>query len=117
MNFVDETKVLNYKLLFLFSKLKKIGAAEEGVVPALIALLIGSILSAAIYYSSTEEEPPRFYGALCFVGFLVAITWIFLVANEVVGVLQAFGMIFGVSDAILGLTIFAMVSISTQSMF
>ncbi|KAF8951840.1 hypothetical protein BGZ52_009452 [Haplosporangium bisporale] len=83
-------------------------AAEEGVVPVLIALLIGSVLSAAIYYSSTEEEPPRFYGALCFVGFLVAITWIFLVANEVVGVLQAFGMIFGVSDAILGLTIFAM---------
>ncbi|KAF9331749.1 hypothetical protein BG006_005406 [Podila minutissima] len=83
-------------------------AADYGVVPVLIALFVGSILSAAIYYSSTEEEPPRFYGALCFVGFLVAITWIFLVANEVVGVLQAFGMIFGVSDAILGLTIFAM---------
>jgi len=33
-----------------------------------------------------------------------------LVANEVVGVLQAFGIIFKVSDAILGLTVFAMVS-------
>ncbi|KAG0023814.1 hypothetical protein BGZ81_007921 [Podila clonocystis] len=83
-------------------------AAEYGVVPVLIALFVGSIVSVAIHYSSTEEEPPRFYGALCFVGFLVAITWIFLVANEVVGILQAFGMIFGVSDAILGLTIFAM---------
>ncbi|KAF9313355.1 hypothetical protein BG003_005275 [Podila horticola] len=83
-------------------------AAEYGVVPVLIALFVGSILSVLIYYSSTEEEPPRCYGALCFVGFMVAITWIFLVANEVVGVLQAFGMIFGVSDAILGLTIFAM---------
>ncbi|KAG0338543.1 hypothetical protein BG000_003793 [Podila horticola] len=83
-------------------------AAEYGVVPVLIALFVGSILSVLIYYSSTEEEPPRCYGALCFVGFMVAITWIFLVANEVVGVLQAFGLIFGVSDAILGLTIFAM---------
>lgn len=68
------------------------------------------VLSLLVRQFSTEERPPRFYGALCFVGFLVAITWIFLVANEVVGILQAFGMIFGVSDAILGLTIFAMVS-------
>lgn len=30
-------------------------------------------------------------------------------ANEVVGILQAFGMILKVSDAILGLTVFAMV--------
>ncbi|KAF9421491.1 hypothetical protein BGZ94_008819 [Podila epigama] len=83
-------------------------AAEYGYIPVLIAFVIGSIMSTTVYYTSTEEKPPRFYGALCFVGFLVAITWIFLVANEVVGVLQAFGMIFGVSDAILGLTIFAM---------
>ncbi|KAF9562011.1 hypothetical protein EC968_005414 [Mortierella alpina] len=47
---------------------------------------------------------PIFFAAVV----TMAITWIFLVANEVVGILQAFGMIFGVSDAILGLTIFAM---------
>ncbi|KAG0055524.1 hypothetical protein BGZ83_008268 [Gryganskiella cystojenkinii] len=83
-------------------------AAGEGYFSILGALGIGVVLSYAVHRFSTEEQPPRFYGPLCFVGFMVAITWIFLVANEVVGILQAFGMIFGLSDAILGLTIFAM---------
>ncbi|KAG0237495.1 hypothetical protein BGW42_000705 [Actinomortierella wolfii] len=83
-------------------------AAEDGYMSILLALGLGIVLSSTVYYFSNEEEPPRFYGLLSFAGFLVAITWIFLVANEVVGILQAFGMIFRVSDAILGLTIFAM---------
>ncbi|KAK3824054.1 MAG: Sodium/calcium exchanger protein-domain-containing protein [Linnemannia gamsii] len=83
-------------------------AAQEGYISIAVALAVGIALSFLVHRFSTEETPPRFYGAFCFAGFLVAITWIFLVANEVVGILQAFGMIFGVSDAILGLTIFAM---------
>ncbi|KAI1318039.1 hypothetical protein EDD11_007273 [Mortierella claussenii] len=83
-------------------------AAQEGYIAIVGATVLGAGLSFLVHRFSTEEEPPRLYGALCFMGFLVAITWIFLVANEVVGILQAFGMIFGLSDAILGLTIFAM---------
>ncbi|KAF9911513.1 hypothetical protein EC991_003315 [Linnemannia zychae] len=83
-------------------------AAQDGYISIAIALVVGIVLSFLVHRFSSEESPPRFYGAFCFAGFLVAITWIFLVANEVVGILQAFGMIFGVSDAILGLTIFAM---------
>ncbi|KAI7832253.1 Sodium/calcium exchanger protein-domain-containing protein [Gamsiella multidivaricata] len=83
-------------------------AAQEGYIAIPAALGLGIILSFLVRRFSSEEQPPRGYGAFCFIGFLVAITWIFLVANEVVGILQAFGMIFGVSDAILGLTIFAM---------
>ncbi|KAF9359000.1 hypothetical protein BGX26_000406 [Mortierella sp. AD094] len=82
--------------------------AGGGQVIILIALGIGIAMSGVIYISSTEEKPPRFYEALAFVGFLVGMTWIFLVANEVVGILQAFGMILGIGDAILGLTVFAM---------
>lgn len=40
-------------------------------------------------------------------GFFVAIIWIMAIADEVVNVLQTFGLIFGLSDAIIGLTIFA----------
>ncbi len=40
-------------------------------------------------------------------GFIVAVVWIMAIADEVVNVLQTFGMIFGLSDAIIGLTIFA----------
>lgn len=52
---------------------------------------------------------------LSFVGFFVALNWIFLLANEVVGLLQAIGQIFSISDAIMGLTVFALVSIYTYS--
>jgi solute carrier family 24 (sodium/potassium/calcium exchanger), member 6 len=43
------------------------------------------------------------------VGFVVAIGWISTIADEVVGILRAFGAILGVSEAILGVTVFAMV--------
>ncbi|KAI6117254.1 Sodium/calcium exchanger protein-domain-containing protein [Pisolithus croceorrhizus] len=43
----------------------------------------------------------------CSMGFFVAIVWIMAIADEVVNVLQTFGFIFGLSDAIIGLTIFA----------
>lgn len=46
--------------------------------------------------------------ARCSMGFIVAIVWIMAIADEVVSVLQTFGIIFGLSDAIIGLTIFAM---------
>ncbi|KZT00823.1 uncharacterized protein LAESUDRAFT_687551 [Laetiporus sulphureus 93-53] len=43
----------------------------------------------------------------CTMGFMVAVVWIMAIADEVVEVLQTFGFIFGLSDAIIGLTIFA----------
>lgn len=43
----------------------------------------------------------------CFMGFVVSIAWISTIVNEVVAILQALGLICGLSDAILGLTIFA----------
>jgi len=50
-------------------------------------------------------------------GFLVAVVWIMAIADEVVNVLQTFGMIFqvGLSDAIIGLTIFVVGNFSCRS--
>jgi len=45
--------------------------------------------------------------ARCSLGFIVSIAWISTVVNEVVAILQAVGLICGLSDAILGLTAFA----------
>ncbi|KAH7044818.1 Sodium/calcium exchanger protein-domain-containing protein [Linnemannia elongata] len=83
-------------------------AGENHLVPVLAALGVGILMSATVFFLSTETKPPKFYEAFAFVGFLVAMTWIFVIANEVVGILQAVGLILGVSDAILGLTVFAM---------
>ncbi|CAZ83877.1 unnamed protein product [Tuber melanosporum] len=75
--------------------------------PILYALLGGLIALAFLLILTTPERAPRWRYLLCFAGFAVAIGWISAIANEVVGVLKAFGVIFGISDAILGLTIFA----------
>jgi len=40
-------------------------------------------------------------------GFVVSVVWIMAIADEVVQVLDTFGLLFGLSDAIIGLTIFA----------
>ncbi|MCJ1395904.1 hypothetical protein MMC18_008790 [Xylographa bjoerkii] len=73
-----------------------------------LSVLIGSLLALVVILLTTSEaQPPRYRVILCFMGFIVSIAWISTIANEVVGVLKAFGVIFGISDAILGLTIFA----------
>ncbi|KAI9697583.1 MAG: hypothetical protein M1836_004533 [Candelina mexicana] len=75
--------------------------------PTLYSLLASLVVLAVLLFTTTPSEPPRWRFLLCFLGFVVAIAWISTIANEVVGVLKAFGVILGISDAILGLTIFA----------
>lgn len=70
--------------------------------------LVGSLcMLALILVTTTPNRPPRWRSGLCFIGFAVAIAWISTIANEVVGVLRTLGVIMNMSDAILGLTIFA----------
>ncbi|PQE19972.1 sodium calcium exchanger protein [Rutstroemia sp. NJR-2017a BVV2] len=70
--------------------------------------LLGSLVAFAVLaLTTTHNKPPKYRFLLCFLGFVVSIAWISTIANEVVGVLKAFGIILNISDAILGLTIFA----------
>ncbi|KAF7574682.1 ECM27 Ca2+-Na+ antiporter [Pyrenophora tritici-repentis] len=73
----------------------------------LYGLLVSLCALALILLTTTPDRPPRWRSALCFLGFAVAIAWISTIANEVVGVLRTLGVIMNMSDAILGLTIFA----------
>ncbi|SCV74202.1 BQ2448_6634 [Microbotryum intermedium] len=72
-----------------------------------IALAFGLVLATTCFITFTSTAH-RGRILLCFVGFVVAAVWILLIVNEVVGVLLTIGHILGLSDAILGLTIFAM---------
>lgn len=77
------------------------------LLPYLYALIASLITFAVLILTTTPSHAPRYRHLLCFFGFIVSIAWISTIANEVVGVLKAFGVILGISDAILGLTIFA----------
>ncbi|KIJ52641.1 hypothetical protein M422DRAFT_26210 [Sphaerobolus stellatus SS14] len=73
-----------------------IGAAVTGVSTAALVL---------IFSDHGNNAAGRL--ARCFMGFIISIVWIMTIADEVVGVLKTFGLIFGLSDAIIGLTVFA----------
>ncbi|GAA6000166.1 hypothetical protein JCM10207_007886 [Rhodosporidiobolus poonsookiae] len=73
----------------------------------LAAAGVGLVFATLAYrYFEDPRHPGRV--TLCFLGFAIAMVWILMIVNEVVGVLLTIGHIFGISDAILGLTIFAM---------
>ncbi|KAI9819055.1 MAG: hypothetical protein M1832_004097 [Thelocarpon impressellum] len=79
-----------------------------GLLRSCLYSLIASCVALLLLMTTTSAtRPPRWRFVLCFLGFVVSVTWISTIANEVVGVLKAFGVILGISDAILGLTIFA----------
>jgi len=85
---------------------------EDRKTRFLVELVLYSLLSSLVTFgilvlTTTPDKAPKYRFLFCFVGFIVAIAWISTIANEVVGVLKAFGVILGISDAILGLTIFA----------
>ena len=77
------------------------------LVLVLYALLISLGFIAILLLTTSPTRPPRYRYLLCFIGFIISMAWISTIAGEVVGVLKAFGVILGISDAILGLTIFA----------
>jgi sodium/potassium/calcium exchanger 6 len=83
------------------------GEPRELLQPVLIALVCSLVFLAIILATTTPTKPPAWRAGFCFVGFIVSITWISTIADEVVGVLKSIGVILNISDAILGLTIFA----------
>lgn len=74
---------------------------------SLYSMLVSLCLLVFLLLTTASNQAPNWRPALCFLGFAVAIAWISTIANEVVGVLRTLGVILNMSDAILGLTIFA----------
>ncbi|UKZ77436.1 hypothetical protein TrVFT333_005157 [Trichoderma virens FT-333] len=78
------------------------------LVRMILWTLLGSfILLGALLLLTSEEKRPEYHFLFCFLGFIISIAWISTVAGEVVGVLKTFGVVLGISEALLGLTIFA----------
>ncbi|EPE03981.1 sodium calcium exchanger protein [Ophiostoma piceae UAMH 11346] len=73
----------------------------------IFAVVVATGMLAVLFYTTTPKQRPKYHSLLCFLGFVISVAWISTVAGEVVGVLKAIGVIVGISEAILGLTIFA----------
>lgn len=76
-----------------------------------IPLAVSAFLLLCLHYYIPSDIPGSIanqrLSIVSFAGFVMAITWVSIVSQEVVILLKAFGIIFQLSDAILGLTIFA----------
>jgi sodium/potassium/calcium exchanger 6 len=75
--------------------------------PTMYSLIFSLVMLGILISTTSATRPPRWRVLLCFLGFVVSISWISTIAGEVVGVLKSIGVILDMSDAILGLTIFA----------
>ncbi|KAI3871748.1 hypothetical protein MKX03_011172 [Papaver bracteatum] len=86
------------------------GSQKETLVPYLIGGLAGIVFGSLAIFTTNKFNPPRtkkFLLVWLLGGFLMSVTWIYLVAGELVSLLGTLGKLFGISPLILGLTILA----------
>ncbi|XP_046544013.1 mitochondrial sodium/calcium exchanger protein-like isoform X5 [Haliotis rubra] len=80
----------------------------NGVFPLWgLVMIIGGVLAVSVFCVTRNTDKPRFHALFAYLGFVVAVVWIYSVANEIVNILQTFGIVFNISNAILGLTFLA----------
>jgi sodium/potassium/calcium exchanger 6 len=68
-----------------------------------VGICAAGMLAFLFRFISLERMAPF----LSFAGFAMSVIWIYVISSEIVSLLQTFGLVFGVSETILGLTVFA----------
>lgn len=91
--------------IFYLSIAKLDGYDDDDVVGhsklpiSVFLLLIGLVLSALLYFTSNDRVAPRYYPLFSIMSFLGACAWLNLLADECIGVLQAWGVIWNISTS------------------
>ncbi|KAI7990395.1 Cation/calcium exchanger 1 [Camellia lanceoleosa] len=83
-------------------------ASKTSLVNYMTSGLMGFVLGNIVFVATNKSSPPK----QCLFpwlagGFLMSITWTYIVAEELVSLLVSFGNILGISPSILGLTVLA----------
>ncbi|KAF7852248.1 hypothetical protein BT93_L5388 [Corymbia citriodora subsp. variegata] len=81
---------------------------RSSTVTYLTAGLIGLVLGNLAYVTTKKSDPPKkcLFPWLA-AGFLMSVTWTYIIAEELVSLLVSVGIIFRISPSILGLTVLA----------
>ncbi|XP_065344834.1 mitochondrial sodium/calcium exchanger protein-like [Cloeon dipterum] len=72
-----------------------------------LVFLFGCVACAFVLLATKPYTPPRYHSIFAFLGFVGAVVTIYMVANEVVNLLRAIGILSNISDTLLGMTVLA----------
>ncbi|KAK2503958.1 hypothetical protein MC885_008353 [Smutsia gigantea] len=79
-----------------------------GLFPVWAAVVIvGTAMAAVTFFATSNSKPPRLHWIFAFLGFLTSALWINTAATEVVNILRSLGVVFQLSNTVLGLTLLA----------
>ncbi|KAJ4456669.1 Ca2+:Cation Antiporter [Paratrimastix pyriformis] len=85
----------------------KNGAGQDAFPMWAFALILSAIMLPLMLFFNQPRVRPTFHLVFTFWNFVLSVCWINMVANELVALLQTLGVIFGISEAILGSTVLA----------
>lgn len=78
-----------------------------GIPIVAIIAVAGAAIGLIMWVTTHYDYPPRYRPAFVALGFLMSIVWIYVLANELVALLKTWGLIIGISQGVLGLTVLA----------
>ncbi|XP_070372218.1 mitochondrial sodium/calcium exchanger protein isoform X2 [Equus asinus] len=79
-----------------------------GLVPVwAVVVIAGTAVAAVTFFATSNRQPPRLHWLFAFLGFLTSALWINAAATEVVNILRSLGVVFRLSNTVLGLTLLA----------
>lgn len=97
--------VLGWPVIFIaVGKLTAV-VPSNGLPIVTICIAISTVLMIILFFLTETTRPPRLKIFFLFWAFVICVAWIYLIANELVNVLQAVGRILSIPDILLGATV------------